>query len=190
MTWMRNTKLTIYSSAVMLKLRQTLLDTEKQLMELKIKHSEVMAELTTTQHALTTARSDLSLVDADKIEALEKLRQEAYAEHVGMEGRGELLRKIRDLEIDMRNKTSQLNTVLLEKDVLSIKLAEQKDLVLEKEEALSELKSTVAAFQGNTEGRDGALEQHVQHLTVKLDKQRTNLTKQKAVSRNPPQTNN
>lgn len=168
----------------MLKLRQTLLDTEKQLHELRIKHSEVLAELTTTKHDLTTARSDLSLVDADKVEALERLKEEAYAEYVGpgMEGRGELVRKIRDLEIDLRNKTSQINTVLLEKDALSIKLAEQKDLVLEKEEALSEYKSTIAALHGTTEGRDGALEQHVQTLTVKLDKQRTNLTKQKAVS--------
>lgn len=171
-----------FSSAVMLKLRQTLLDTEKHLSELKVKHSETLAELTTVQHALTTALSDLSLVDADKLEALKTLKQIAYLEHEGMEGRGELLEKVRDLEIDLRNKTSQLNTVLLEKDALSSKLAEQKDTLLEKEEAHSELKSTVAAFQGNAEGRDAALGHHVQQLTVKLDKQRTSITKQKAVS--------
>lgn len=89
--------------------------------------------------------------------------------------------KVRELEIDVEQKKSLLNTVLLEKDEVSKKISEQKDLMLEKEMSNSELKATVAAFTGTAEGRDGALEKRVVQLQNKLEDRREKMTKSREV---------
>lgn len=89
--------------------------------------------------------------------------------------------KVRELEIDVEQKKSLLNTVLLEKDEISKKVSEQKDLMLEKEKSNSELKATIAAFTGTAEGRDGALEKRVLQLQNKLEDRREKMTKSREV---------
>lgn len=89
--------------------------------------------------------------------------------------------KVRELGIDIEQKKSLLNTVLLEKDEISKKVSEQKDLMLEKEKSNSELKATIAAFTGSAEGRDGALEKRVLQLQNKLEDRREKMTKSREV---------
>ncbi|KAI5852230.1 hypothetical protein BZA05DRAFT_39268 [Tricharina praecox] len=168
-------------SEVMLKLRQSYVDSQSQLSEIKIKVSELEAELATTKRALVTAQSDLSLVGADQLEALDKLKAEANSDLAELQTvHAELQSRVKDLESDLRTKESLLERVLLEKDALSTKMTEQKDLLFEKEQALSDLKETIAAFEGSIGGADGALEKHVRELQNKLEDRREKMTKSKA----------
>jgi protein HOOK3 len=88
----------------------------------------------------------------------------------------DLEKKSKDLEIEVDIKKSLLNTVLLEKDAIATKLSEYKDQMLEKEQDLSEMRITIAMFQGSAEGRDEALERHVQKLQEKVEKRRIALS--------------
>ncbi|KAL7275336.1 hypothetical protein RUND412_001738 [Rhizina undulata] len=165
-------------SEVMLKLRQNLLEAEKQLSELKKRCSELEVELETTKKELITAKSDLSMVGKDKLDALEELKLANSAELIDLRiEHDELQAKARELEHEVAQKKSLLNTVLLEKDELSKKVSEQKDTMLEKEKSNSELKATIAALEGTTEGRDGALEKRVVQLQNKLEDRREKMTK-------------
>lgn len=124
----------------------------------------------------------MSLVGADQLEALDKLKAEANSDLAELQTvHAELQNKVKDLESDLRTKESLLERVLLEKDALSTKTTEQKDLLFEKEQALSDLKETIAAFEGSVGGADGALEKHVRELQNKLEDRREKMTKSKAV---------
>lgn len=124
----------------------------------------------------------VSLVDKDKLEILAELKTLVGAEVIELRQEHEEMRiKVRELEIDVEQKKSLLNTVLLEKDEISKKVSEQKDLMLEKEKSNSELKATIAAFTGSTEGRDGALEKRVMQLQNKLEDRREKMTKTREV---------
>jgi chromosome segregation ATPase len=124
----------------------------------------------------------VSLVGKDQIEALDKLKAEANTDLAELQTvYADLESRVKDLESDLRTKESLLEKVLLEKDALSTKMAEQKDVLFEKEQALSDLKETIAAFEGSSEGRDGALEKHVRELQNKLEDRREKMTKSKAV---------
>ncbi|KAI5796751.1 HOOK protein-domain-containing protein, partial [Pyronema domesticum] len=132
-------------SEVMLKLRQTLVDAEKELSELKRKHSEVEAELLTVKRELVTAKSDLSLVGKDEVESLDRLKAAANTDLAELQTtHGDLQNKLKDLETDLDIKKSLLNTVLLEKDAISTKLSQAKDQLLDKEQDLSEMRATIA----------------------------------------------
>jgi protein HOOK3 len=122
------------------------------------------------------------LVGKDQLEALDKLKAEANTDLAELQTvHAELESRVKDLESDLRTKESLLEKVLLEKDALSTKMAEQKDTLFEQEQALSDLKETIAAFEGSAEGRDGALEKHVRELQNKLEDRREKMTKSKAV---------
>jgi protein HOOK3 len=187
-------------SKVMLKLRQSLLDVEEQLSEIRRKHSETLAELDNAKRELVTARSDclaplifslastatnyvfpiVSLVDKDKLEALSELKAAANTDLAELQGiHVDLEKKYKDLDVEMETKRSLLNTVLLEKDEISKNLSTQKDQVLERELAMSDLRTTIAAFEGSAEGRDGALERRVTQLQQKLEDRRERMTKSK-----------
>lgn len=131
---------------------------------------------------ILTACGIVSLVGKDKLEALAELKTLTSQELIELrEELEEARRTIRDLENDVQQKKSLLNTVLLEKDELSKKVSEQKDLMLEKERSNSELKATIAAFEGTTEGRDSALEKRTLQLQNKLEDRREKMTKSREV---------
>ena len=168
------------SSEVILLLRQSLLDTEKQLADAKRKLVDTAAQLDTANRSLVTAESDLSLVDADKITALAELKNIANTDLIELQASHNDLRSaLVDSEFELTQKKSLLNTVLLDKDALSQKLSDQKDLLIEKEQAHSDLKTTLAALEGNTTGRDKTLETHATVLQKKLEDRRERLTKSK-----------
>lgn len=124
----------------------------------------------------------VSLVGKDKLEALAELKIMNSQELIELRGEHEeAQRKIHDLESDIDQKRSLLNTVLLEKDEVSKKLSEQKDTILENEKSNSELRATIATFQGTTEGRDAALEKRVLQLQEKLEGQREKMVKAREV---------
>ncbi|KAG0131806.1 hypothetical protein HOY82DRAFT_324439 [Tuber indicum] len=165
-------------SEVMLKLRQNLVGAEEQLIDLKRKFAEVDAELSVTKKELTTAKSDLNLVGKDKVEALAELKIINSQELIELRGEHEEAQhKIRGLETEIDQKKTLLSTVLLEKDEVSKKLSEQKDIILENEKSNSELRATIATFQGTAEGRDAALEKRVLQLQGKLEDQREKMVK-------------
>ncbi|KAF8245809.1 hypothetical protein K440DRAFT_603277 [Wilcoxina mikolae CBS 423.85] len=164
-------------SEVMLKLRQNLVDAETELSEIKRQQSETAAELAITKRALVTAQSDLSLVGKDKLEALDELKAAANTDLSELQvAYVDLEKKYKDLETELDIKKSLLNTVLLEKDAVATKLSELKDQMLEKEQDMSEMRATIATFRGSTEGRDAALERHVQKLQEKMEKRRVVLS--------------
>ncbi|KAI5819085.1 HOOK protein-domain-containing protein, partial [Pyronema omphalodes] len=180
---LRKYQLILCRSEVMLKLRQTLVDAEKELSELKRKHSEVEAELLTVKRELVTAKSDLSLVGKDEVESLDKLKAAANTDLAELQVTcGDLQNKVKDLETDLDIKKSLLNTVLLEKDAISTKLSQAKDQLLDKEQDLSEMRATIATFRGSSDGRDAALELRVQKLQEKVEKRRIALNNSTEVS--------
>lgn len=91
----------------------------------------------------------------------------------------DLEKRYKDLKLELEQKKSLLNTVLLEKDDISKRLSTSKDQILEKEQALSELKATIAAFEGSGEGRDAVLEKRLAVLQSKLEDRRERMTKSK-----------
>ncbi|KAI5787174.1 HOOK protein-domain-containing protein [Geopyxis carbonaria] len=167
-------------SEILLKLRQNMLDVEKNLSDINRKHSETIAELEITKRALLSAQTDLSLVDKSKLEALSELKSIASSDLADLQlAHEDLQSKLKDAEFEIEQKKGLLNTVLLDKDEISQKLSASKDQVLEKEQALSELKSTIAAFEGSAEGRDAALEKRCTQLQSKLEDRRERMTKSK-----------
>ncbi|KAF8426574.1 hook-related protein family [Tirmania nivea] len=165
-------------SDVLLRIRQNLVDQEVELTSTKKKLSEITAELTTTKRELVTVKSDLSLIGKDKLEALEELKKMNSAELIELrEEHEELQRKMREAELDVEQKKSLLNTVLLEKDELSKRNSEHKDIMLEKERDMADLRATIAALNGTSEGRDSELERRVLQLQNKLEDHREKMTK-------------
>ncbi|KAF8454965.1 HOOK protein-domain-containing protein [Terfezia claveryi] len=165
-------------SDVLLRIRQNLVDQEAELTSTKKKLSEITAELTTTKRELVTVKSDLNLVGKDKLEALEELKKLNSAELVELREEHEgLQKKLREAELDLEQKNSLLNTVLLEKDGLSKRNSEHKDIMLEKERDMADLRSTIAALNGTSEGRDSELERRVLQLQNKLEDHREKMTK-------------
>ncbi|KAF8468402.1 hypothetical protein BDZ91DRAFT_109337 [Kalaharituber pfeilii] len=165
-------------SDVLLKLRQNLVDRELELTDTKKKLSEMSAELTSTKRELVTVKSDLSLIGKDKLEALEELKQMNSQEVIELREEHEQLRKtLRELEVDLEQQKSLLNTVLLEKDEMSKRNSEHKDVLMEKERDMAELRATIAALNGNAEGKDSELERRVLQLQNKLEDYREKLTK-------------
>ncbi|KAG0641991.1 HOOK protein-domain-containing protein [Tuber brumale] len=169
----------IEGSEIMLKLRQNLVGAEEQLIDLKRKFAEVDAELSMVQELiLSDPDSKVNLVGKDKLEALAELKVMNSQELIELRGEHEEAQnRIRGLEAKIDQKKTLLNTVLLEKDEISKKLSEQKDIILENEKSNSELRATVAAFQGTAEGRDAALEKRVLQLQGKLEDQREKMVK-------------
>lgn len=124
----------------------------------------------------------MSLVGKDELEALAELKKLSSTELIALkEEHEELLEKTKGLEADCEQKKSLINTVLLEKDTLSKKNSENQDIMLEKEKAISELRATVAAFEGSSEGRDAALEKRAVQLQNKLEDNREKMTKTREV---------
>lgn len=120
----------------------------------------------------------MSLVGKDKLEALEELKKlcsiglvELREEHDG------LLEEMREMELELEQKKSLLNTVLLDKDELSQRNSQHMDILLEKERAIADLRTTIAALNGVGEGRDSELERRVLQLQNKLEDQREKMTK-------------
>lgn len=120
----------------------------------------------------------MSLVGKDKLEALEELKKMNSAELIQLrEEHEELQKKIREAELDLEQEKSLLNTVLLEKDELSKRNSEHKDIMLEKERDMADLRATIAALNGSSEGRDSELERRVLQLQNKLEDHREKMTK-------------
>jgi len=120
----------------------------------------------------------VNLVGIDKLEALEELKKMNSAELIELrEGHEDLQRKMREAELDLEQKKSLLNTVLLEKDELSKRNSEHKDIMLEKERDMADLRATIAALNGTSEGRDSELERRVLQLQNKLEDHREKMTK-------------
>ena len=120
----------------------------------------------------------MGLVGKDKLEALEELKMMNSAELIELrEEHEELQKKMREAELDLEQKKSFLNTVLLEKDELSKRNSEHKDIMLEKERDMADLRATIAALNGTSEGRDSELERRVLQLQNKLEDHREKMTK-------------
>lgn len=120
----------------------------------------------------------MSLVGKDKLEVLEELKRMNSAELIELrEEHEELQKKMHEAELDLEQKKSLLNTVLLEKDELSKRNSDHKDIMLEKERDMADLRATIAALNGTSEGRDSELERRVLQLQNKLEDHREKMTK-------------
>lgn len=124
----------------------------------------------------------VSLVGKDQLEILDGLKATCNKELAELRAaHAELQDSHKDLETDVDVKKSLLNTVLLDKDAVTRKVFHLQDQILEREQDLSEMQSTISAFRGSADGRDAALEERVQKLQEKLEKRRLALNKSSEV---------
>lgn len=166
------------SSNAMLHLRKSLTEAQIAIKELQNRESTLLSDLAEGNSKIQDLNRDLSLVDADKLTALSELKASASEDLVSLRGRfADLETKLADTTVDRDSKQSLLNKCLLEKDDLQQKLMAQKDTLLEKEQALADLKTTIAALQGRGEGSDAALEKRVKDLQTKLEERREKMVK-------------
>lgn len=127
----------------------------------------------------------VSLVGRDQLEILDGLKATCNKELAELRAaHAELQTSHKDLETEVEVKKSLLNTVLLDKDAITKKVFSLQDQILEREQDLSEMQSTISAFRGSADGRDAALGERVQKLQEKLEKRRLALNKSSEV--NPP----
>ncbi|TGZ83789.1 hypothetical protein EX30DRAFT_91628 [Ascodesmis nigricans] len=168
------------NSQSMLALRSALTEAHTALSELKAREQSYLADLASLRHQLSSLESDLSLVDTDKVTALAKLKESANSELIEFKTQyTNLESQLKDTQLELTQKQSLLNKILLEKDEISNKMSQKKDELHEKDQALSELKITLATLQGAVEGGENALERRCAALQNKLEERRERMTKYK-----------
>ena len=112
----------------------------------------------------------MSLVGKDRLEALEELKALNSKELVELRHEhDEILTTLRDTRAEMALSSGQLNTLLLEKDSLAKRHADNLDILVDRERAISDLRATCAALEGSSDGRDAALEKRVVQLQNKCE---------------------
>ncbi|UZJ57470.1 hypothetical protein CBS101457_006790 [Exobasidium rhododendri] len=127
-------------------LRLRLNETVEELEKIKREVSGMIVDHEKTSRALIIAKSNLNLVDKDKIEIIDELRKSIEVEKADLEkGTGELERKLLEREERLRMATSQINMLLEEKSDL------QRDTIGRQEKSLDTLRSDLAASDESRE---------------------------------------
>ncbi|GAA5881465.1 hypothetical protein JCM3774_005091 [Rhodotorula dairenensis] len=155
---------------VALAVRQRLSDTVAELDRLRSAHATLEDRCTELDRELTMAKSDLALVDLDRLEALRALRASVSSEKVTLEGRvGELQRALREAEGKARVQLEQVNRLLSEKVDLQGDGLAVRDRAIEREEELRTARAALASHKANAD-RLAALEREKSDLLDKVQK--------------------
>lgn len=131
-----------------LNLRERLSATEEELSQCKLKLTEAEANLEACTKRLKVAESDLSMVGKDRLDGIELAKQESakVAEKFSQENQA-TLKRLQELEDDGRKQMQQINQLLMDKDSLRTQSLQQKDMLLENEKIIGELKTTLVALE-------------------------------------------
>ncbi|KAI0226572.1 hypothetical protein L0F63_000537 [Massospora cicadina] len=136
-----------------LNLRVRLSETEEELSRCKRKLAEAEVALESCRNELLVAKTDLSMVGKDQLEAIALAKEELSkaTESLRAERDGALQRS-QELEAESRGHMQQVNQLLMDKDALRTQSLQQKDMLLENERTIGELKATLVALESKGSG--------------------------------------
>ncbi|KAJ1909299.1 hypothetical protein IWQ60_011247 [Tieghemiomyces parasiticus] len=138
-----------------LDLRTRLNDSAEELSQLRARLAETEVQLEQVTKELTVARSDLNMVNQDQRQALDSLKLQSGADLAALKQEHELLQSwYNDLEAGAKDKEARISRLLTEKDQLQQESIQNKDLLLEKERANSELKEALINLRGKDQGEE------------------------------------
>ncbi|KAG0140160.1 hypothetical protein CROQUDRAFT_665557 [Cronartium quercuum f. sp. fusiforme G11] len=119
-------------------LRMRLNETVEELEKLKAEHAELSVMYEQISNELTTAKSDLVLVGKDQLEILSSLRESVSTEKIGLMNEVERLKNEQNsLRDQMKMKTDQIQSLLLEKINLQSDSIDTRQQMLSRERELS-----------------------------------------------------
>ncbi|KAI9836244.1 MAG: hypothetical protein M1819_001581 [Sarea resinae] len=141
------------SSKILLETREKLQQAEEELAKTKNLLQEAETNLSSVKHNLVAKESDLSLVDKDKLDVLEELKQANPSKYAGLLSDFEHLKKrCKELQDEVDVHKSLLNTTLLDKDAIQKNLATTKDLLHESDKEKTELKASFDILKASSGG--------------------------------------
>lgn len=136
-----------------LNLRVRLSETEEELSRCKRKLAEAEVALESCRNELLVAKTDLSMVGKDQLEAVALAKEElSKATECLQAERDKSLRRCQELEDETRQLMQQVNQLLMDKDALRTQSLQQKDMLLENERTIGELKATLVALETKSSG--------------------------------------
>ncbi len=130
--------------------------------------------------------SIVSLIDKDKLDALKEVKQANSTQVVELGRERDLLvKRVKDLEVDLNLQRDLLNKALLDKDSTQTSLVSKTDELRETEKANARLRATLEILNANSSGRQQgaseALENHIVTISEKLESSRENVAQRAKV---------
>ncbi|KAJ9056491.1 hypothetical protein DSO57_1032502 [Entomophthora muscae] len=136
-----------------LNLRVRLSETEEELSQCKRKLAEAQVALESCRNELLVAKSDLSMVGKDQLEAIALAKQELVRVTEALtDEKDSALQKCQELEGESKKQIQQINQLLMDKDALRTQSLQQKDMLLENERTIGDLKATLVALESRGPG--------------------------------------
>ncbi|KAI9716534.1 MAG: hypothetical protein M1812_005265 [Candelaria pacifica] len=174
------------SSEAFISLRQKWNQSNAEVERLEQVVWETTQELNKIAGELANAEMDISLVDKDKLVALQELKKANSSRVLELESERKLLvERVKSLEVDLNLQRDLLNKALLDKDSNQTSLVSRTDELRDTEKANAQLRSTLetlkAASSGREQGANEALENHIVTLSETLEISRENLTQRAKV---------
>ncbi|KAI9295109.1 hypothetical protein K502DRAFT_234115 [Neoconidiobolus thromboides FSU 785] len=138
-----------------LNLRLRLSEAEEEASKLKRKLAETEIALEQANNELLIAKTDLSMVGKDQLEAIELVKQETTKlNEKFISEKQEISEKCEKLEEEARKQMQFVNQLLMDKDSLKTQSLQQKDMLLENEKTIGQLKATLTTLEN--QGPTGA----------------------------------
>lgn len=149
-------------------LRQRLNETVDQLDTLRKNHAELEVASEAQKRELTTAKSDLNLVNKDQVDILASLRESVNEDKATLEAETERLRKqIKDLTEKNRMQLEHVNALLLEKVSLQTEGIGQRERMLQRERDFGDLRASISGRDVPEDIKARLLALHEESLNAK-----------------------
>ncbi|KAI0362749.1 HOOK-domain-containing protein [Trametes cingulata] len=149
-------------------LRQRLNETVDELDKLRKEHNELEVKFDAMSKELTIAKSDLTLVNKDQLDILATLRESVNEDKAELESEVERLRnQIKELSDKNKMQLEQINGLLLEKVNLQSEGIDQRDRMLQRERAISDLRASMSGKDLPEDIKQRMLALHEENITLK-----------------------
>ncbi|KAF8136153.1 HOOK-domain-containing protein [Boletus edulis] len=149
-------------------LRQRLNETVDQLDALRKEHADLEVQFDTQKRELTIAKSDLNLINKDQVDILASLRESVNEDKALLEAETERLKKqIKELNEKNRMQLEQVNALLLEKVNLQSEGIGQREMMLQRERAIGDLRASLSGKDVPEDIKARLLALHEENLNVK-----------------------
>ncbi|KAF8436897.1 HOOK-domain-containing protein [Boletus edulis BED1] len=149
-------------------LRQRLNETVDQLDALRKEHADLEVQFDTQKRELTIAKSDLNLINKDQVDILASLRESVNEDKALLEAETERLKKqIKELNEKNRMQLEQVNALLLEKVNLQSEGIGQREMMLQRERAIGDLRASLSGKDVPEDIKARLLALHEENLNCK-----------------------
>ncbi|KAL0947284.1 hypothetical protein HGRIS_013404 [Hohenbuehelia grisea] len=149
-------------------LRQRLNETIEQLDVLQKAHAELEVKFEGQNRELTIAKSDLNLVNKDQLDILATLRESVNEDKASLEADVEKLRKQnKELSDKNRMQLEQVNGLLLEKVTLQSEGIGQREMMLQRERAIGDLRASLSGKDVPEDIKAKMLALHEDNISLK-----------------------